>query len=940
MKSDEGHWRGQPELQFGDFRLLPLAGVLLHGDRVVRIGSRAFELLKVLVGRAGETVPREELMTRAWPTTTVVEDNLRVQISALRRLLGSDDASVQIVAAPGRGYRFAGVVASSVSPMAPSRLPRVTTRLFGREDSLASTVARLHTERLVTIVGAAGIGKTTLAMAAARAETSADLVFVDLSGLTDGQALPAMIAGSLGFPVTSADARPALENHFRKHPMLLVVDNCEHLLEPTAALLSDLLESTDALRVLATSREPLRLPGEWVFRLTPLGIPAGPLKDESEAARYPAVELFVDRVTAQADGFQFEPTDWPAVADICRKLDGIPLAIELAAAALPSMGATNLSANLQQSLEAAVRPRGAPGRQATLHAALDWSYRLLSEGERRMLRRLAVFGGTFTLTAAMEVAGGQEVGPDPLRVFVALADKSLVNVHMSGSEVRYRLLQMTRDFALAQMDAIETRAARQRHAKHQLRLLAEAEGRYTYEGRAAGIAAYAAMIDDIRAALDWSLGPGGDVALASQLIVDSVVAWYQLSLSWEGRERADRVLARVGELNDPRIEMQVRGARCIGMNYSLGAAPPTAAAFAELLAQAEALQDLSYKIMGHWGLWGADMYGGRFVDGMRRAEACGELARQTGKPSDLALATFMRIQPTASVGRLQAARDDAEQALGLYAAPGGASGIVRFQFDPRVSVRAIRSRIMWVQGNADQAMAEALACLGEANRTGHALSQAYALLDAGAQVALLVGDLDEAERAVQAHRRLIDDFGMGPRSLAQNFGNHAAVVAARSSGREAQELLLAALKEHPENRFPVRFPFLIGRMAQALAEGGRPREALGAIEAALVGFARHPEHWCRPELLRARAQVRLILGGGAAADAAEGDLKEALAIALAQDARGWALRAATDLALLSRTSGDRRAREDHLGRVLRTFDEGFATTDYRRAAAILASEPA
>jgi predicted ATPase/DNA-binding winged helix-turn-helix (wHTH) protein len=938
MTSDEGRQGDQAEWVFGDFRLLPQAGVLLHGDRVVRIGSRAYELLKILVEHAGEVVSREELMARVWPSTTVGEDNLKVHLSALRRLLGGEQGGVQILAVPGRGYRFIGVVTPGAAPLAQSRLPRVTTRLFGREDSLAATVARLQTERLVTIVGAAGIGKTTLATAAARAD-GGEPVFVDLSGLSDGEALPAHLAGVLGFPVTSSDARSALVNHFRKHPTLVVLDNCEHLIEATAALVADLLAETDRLRVMATSREPLRLPGEWVFRLTPLGVPPGPLQDARDAARYPAIELFVDRVTAQADGFQFVDHDWPAVAEICRRLDGIPLAIELAAAAMPSMGVANLIANLQQSLDAAVGLRGAPDRQATLRAALDWSYRLLSEGERRMLRRLAVFGGTFTLAAALEVAGGQEVGPEPLKVFVALADKSLVNVHMSGREVRYRLLQMTRDFGLAEMDAEEARAARRRHAQHQLKRLAEAESAHGYDGHGAGAARYAPMIDDLRAALDWAVGPQGDVALAARLIVDSVVAWYQLSLSWEGHQRADKVLARIAELGDPRVELQVRGARCIGMNYSLGAAPPTAAAFAELLAQAEALQDPAYVFMGQWGLFGSDMYMGRFQACMRRAEICGELARRSGRPDERALSTFMRILPAASVGRLRAARDDAELALRLYEAPGGTGGIVRFQFEPRMAVRAVRSRILWIQGLGDQAMAEALACLAEAERAGHALSRAYALLDGTAQVALLIGDVEEADRAVQAHRRLTDDFGLGARTLAMNFGMQAAVHAARTSGEDARDMLLDALKEHPENRFPLRFPFLIGPMAQALAEGGRPRDALGALETTLAGLARDPDHWCRPELLRARAQVRLRLGGAAAREVAEADLDAALAMTRVQGSRAVALRVATDLTLLAPAHG-RPGRTACLNAIVQTFDEGFSTADYRRALEVLGPAPA
>lgn len=929
----------QAEWEFGGFRLLPEAGVLLQGDRVVRIGSRAFALLKILVERAGETVTREELMARAWPATAVVEDNLKVQMSALRRLLGGDKMGAQIVAVPGQGYRFMGMVASRVAPLASSRLPRVTTRLFGREDSLAATVARLRTERLVTIVGAAGIGKSMLATAAARADGILDSVFVDLSTLTDASVLAALVAGALGFPVTSADARPTLISHFGKHPMLLVLDNCEHLLESATLLVAELLEATDDLRVLATSREPLRLAGEWVFRLAPLGTPNGPIQDEAEAAQYPAVELFVDRVTAQADGFQFAPEDWSTVAEVCRRLDGIPLAIELAAAAASNLGIADLSANLQQSLEAAVPPRGGPVRHATLHAALDWSYRLLSEGERRMLRRLAVFNGAFTLAAATEVAGGAEIEPDPLQVFIALADKSFVNVHMSGGEVRYRLLEMTRAFGLARMDALEARATRRRHAEHQLRRLAEEEGRHDQPERAAAIAVYAGMIDDIRAALDWALGPEGDVALAARLMVDSTVAWYQLSLSWEGRERADRVLARVGELNDPHADLRVRGARCIGMNYSVGVASPTAAAFGELSAQAQALQDPTYEIMGHWGLFGADMYLGRFREGLRRAEACGDLARLTGRPSDLALATYMRVQPAASLGRLAAARADADHALRLFEAPGGSGGLVRYQFEPRLVVRTLRSRILWLQGFADQALAEARACAGQAERSGQALTISYGLLDAAAQTAVLTGALDEADRLLAAHRRLIEDFAMGRRSLAANLGLRAAVAAARGTGVAAQDGLLAALKADPDNRFPLRFPALVGPMAQALAESGRPLEAMVILEEMLGGLVHDPEHWGRAELLRARAQVRLSLDGDAARPAAEADLEASVALAAAQGARTGALRAATDLAHLPAPSEVRRARAARLKALMQNFTEGFATADYRRAVAVLGKDP-
>src|SRR5690349_17658950 len=344
-------------ISFGPFRLAAARRLLLEGDEPVRLGSRAFDLLAALVERAGEVVGKAELVARAWPGTFVDESNLKIQVSALRRALGDGQGGRRyLVTVPGRGYNFVAPVSleepreapppPTVAPARVHNLPFAVTRMVGRDETAAALVARLSRERLVTIVGPGGIGKTTVALAVAErviADYEHGVWLVDLAPLGDPRLVPSTLATVLGLEVRSDDPLPWLVTFLADKRMLLVLDSCEHVVEAAADLVAEVLRGAPGVRALATSREPLRVGGERQHRLPPLDFPAEPAGLTAAAAlAFPAVRLFVERAAASLDGFELGDADAPLVADICRRLDGIALAIELAAGRVDVFGVGGL----------------------------------------------------------------------------------------------------------------------------------------------------------------------------------------------------------------------------------------------------------------------------------------------------------------------------------------------------------------------------------------------------------------------------------------------------------------------------------------------------------------------------------------------------------------------------------------------------------------------
>ncbi|MFO1315103.1 MAG: winged helix-turn-helix domain-containing protein [Burkholderiales bacterium] len=524
------------------------------GGHPAKLGARAFDVLLALVERRDRVVPKNELLELVWPSLVVEENNLQVQVAALRKLLGPQ----AIATIPGRGYRFTQPLDEDapargpprpVEPSAPpvatavprGNLPAALPPLFGRDAELGEVAALVGAHRVVSIVGAGGIGKTCLglAVAATLRERFADGAWwVELAALTDAGLVAATIARVAGVGLAPDRAPPdALAAALADAKLLLALDNCEHLLDAVARVVEALVARAPGVRVLVTSQETLKVPAEHSYRLPTLAVPAADVA-LADAAKCGAVALFVERAAAADPRFRLNAESLPAIVDVCGRLDGIPLAIELAAARVPLLGVDGLRARLDERFRLLTAgARTVLRRHQTLRAALEWSHGLLGPQEQVVFRRVGAFAGGFTLELAQRVAADGMI--DEWAVLDALGhlvDKSLVIAEGAG-EPRYRLLETTRAFAVECLAAAgETPAVLRRHAQAVAALLTRlSEGRLSFDRTRD--AAFAVEIDNVRAALAWATGPDGDRALGLSLAAHSNAVWLAIAGQAEGLRR-------------------------------------------------------------------------------------------------------------------------------------------------------------------------------------------------------------------------------------------------------------------------------------------------------------------------------------------------------------------------------------------------------------------
>ena len=543
--------------ELGPFRLDPDAGVLSQAGLPVALGSRAVAVLVTLVKRPNEFVQKRAILDAAWPGVIVEESNLAVQIFSIRRALAHAPGGEHwIETLPRRGYRFVGPVAElEDSPQvarrtsANSNLPEPLTSFVGRERELVEIKRLLAKKRLLTLVGMGGIGKTRLALQAAAEVMDAyrdGVWLVELGSITDASLVPATVAQVLGVrEKTSAPLIAMLCTHLKARQLLLILDNCEHLLDACAKLTDAVLRVAAEVAIIATSRESLRVDGEQTYPLQPLSLPE-PSADEQGIEHSEAVQLFVERAQRQLPDFELTAGRVAAVVDLCIHLDGIPLALEFAAARVRSLSVEEINARIGDRFKLLTGgSHTTQPRQHTLRATFDWSYDLLADDERTVLRRLSIFPGTFTLEAASSVASDDAIEEFAVIDLVSqLVDRSLVVADTSSGGARYRLLETTRAYALEKLtDPVEAQAVRHRHALY-LRDLFDDVGQ-TLRGLSdpRWHDLYLPERDNVRAALDWAFGDGGDPRLAVSLAGATRGIWRALSLQSEGRARIETAVA-------------------------------------------------------------------------------------------------------------------------------------------------------------------------------------------------------------------------------------------------------------------------------------------------------------------------------------------------------------------------------------------------------------
>jgi predicted ATPase/DNA-binding winged helix-turn-helix (wHTH) protein len=927
-------------LSFGPFELSTGNRLLTNGAKVVPLGARAMDLLIVLVEQANTVVGRRTLIERVWPQRGAEQVSLRVHISALRKALDQSDPGRRYIAnVPGRGYSFVVPVASvssptpgDINPSSRARLPARLMRMLGRRDALAAIELKLTEQRFVTIVGPGGIGKTTLAVAAAHEMSAAfngHIHFVDLAALGTASLIAPAIATALGVSVQTSNVVPALIDRLREAPTLIVLDCCEHLIDGASAVAEELIRHVPTLHLLATSREAMRVEGEHVHELSALACPP---EDGNMSAhdvlQYPAVQLLVDRVRAARGDFDLGDVDASIAAGICRRLDGIPLAIELAAGRVDIFGLSKTASLLDERLNLSwVGRRTAPPRHQTLNATLEWSYDLLGDAEKRVLSRLSVFSGGFTFEAAVAVIADETVDETSVSDCVwELRSKSMIAAQ--GQEGRLRLLDTTLAFASRQLaKGDEENRCRRRHALYYCDLFKQGVSTDVHEK----LKQLGDEIDNLRAALNWTFSVEGEAKIGIELAAASASVWMTMGLLAECREWMTKAISRIDKTSaGSRQEMVIQSALASCMMFTDGMTEESYASWAKTHLLAECLNDTDCQLDSLLVLWAHRIRLPSYAEATELADRCGDLADGSGNRGAIAMANYMRGVTYHHTGRILQAEAHFEMSLHRDDEASRQSLIKRFGYDRKVDALGVLANLAWLRGSSDQARRLNLMSIAEARQLDHAVPLCVALAWASFNAYLTSPDdlgtealanelVDHAAKyAVESYH----GFGLGIQALCR---------VRRDGGDAAAATLYRGLEKLSAARYGVFNWILQAEFARCTSVAGRPRQGLTVFERAKINL--DETQWYAPELHRIRGE--LALGNGEGLAAARQYFLGALDLSDRQASLSWALRAATSLAIAERSLGRKEAAWRRLQATYAKFREGLETPDLRLAKQVL-----
>lgn len=557
MNSGDGMTGEGLSFKFGRYVLTPALRLLVADGGPVPLGQRALDVLAVLVEQWPAVVSKDELIRRIWGGQVVEENTLAVHVSALRKALVDDRDGVHLIGTvPRRGYQLLTAVSTCAPPPispqlpVPGNLPRVETPIVGRAAEVVELAELLGTQSLITLAGPGGIGKTRLALAVGAhlaGKASQGVWWVDLAATTDPDRVAEAVARVLGLVLTDEQPLVRLAARLKGASRLLILDNCEYVAEGVASLAVALREASGC-RLLVTSLEPLGVAGEQVKRLAPLVVPSMSETTAAGALRAPAVELFMACIHRTAPDFALNDDNVEAVVHVCRRLDGVPLALELAAARAALLGARALARRLDERLlDLSDGRRDMAPKHRTLRALLDWSYGLLNATEQVVLRRLSVFAGGCTLEAAENVVADATLPDWQVAPHMAsLIAKSLVIAERTDQGARYKLLETTRVYARERLaEAGEVAGVSRLQAEYLLRVFDEVDRAVEKLGSATALKPVVPELDNLRAALDWCFGPSKSIALGLALTAVSVECWL-----YAGREAFTRVETAFTYLDD------------------------------------------------------------------------------------------------------------------------------------------------------------------------------------------------------------------------------------------------------------------------------------------------------------------------------------------------------------------------------------------------------
>jgi predicted ATPase/DNA-binding winged helix-turn-helix (wHTH) protein len=935
-------------ISFGPF-CLNVSERLLERDGVpVALGARAFDILAALAGRQGEVVEKKELMEIVWPGVIVDEGTLRFHMNGVRKALGDGrDGARYITTIAGRGYCFVfptthGEAVGQETERAGAsearaKLPSTLARMIGRDETVSDVTEELLSKRFVTIVGPGGIGKSTLAIAIAHQlmePFDSCVRFVDLSSTTDAQLVPSMVASAVGFVAHATDIVPNLVDFLADKKMLIILDSCEHVIEHAARVADAIFANTPDVYILATSREALRVDGEQVHQLSPLPTPPGDNDLGREAVLwFSAVQLFIERVTASGVRFHLTDADAPVVARICRDLDGIPLAIELAAGRVSAYGVEGIAELLGDRFALLGNARRtANPRHQTLSTTLDWSYNLLGLHERTLLRRLSIFAGPFSLKAAVAAAAFGDLGEMSVLDGVGnLISKSLISADLSGRSPNYRLLDTTRTYLRDKLrESGELRDVAYRHALHYLNLLEDESQR----GAAAeqGAAAARDYLGNIRAGLAWCFSEDGDPELGTSLAAAAGPLLVELSLLAECCKWAKRAIEALNESTLGTLrEINLQAALGHSLMFTEGNSDRVRECFKRGVDLARQLDQplMELRLLGGLHLYNERT--GNYRGAVEFAERSDVVAQAIGHPAALAAAGSFLGLSQHLVGNHEAARALLQKAL-TPDIPSPQANSIHFGFDYRNRSRITLARHHWLVGEVDQATALAEQTIADAAKLRHPVTLCIALIW-GITVALWAGDAEGSEQKIEAFVAHAKKHSLNPYT-AIGVGYRGELCVLRGDGETGVKLLTQALESLHAARYELVTTTLMIALAQGLEMTGRWSEALGVIDHAQDLVETNGDLLYLPEVFRTKGVILAGEGRGDPA-AAEASFQAALECARRQSALSWELRTATSYAGLMASQGRLDEAEALLASIFARFTEGSATKDLQAAQALL-----
>ncbi len=950
----ESHESNTTHYVFGPFCVVPAKRLLEKNGAPVEIGGRALDLLIALLVRPGRVLTKSDLIKQVWPDIIVEEGSLRFHMTALRRILGDGDENARYISTQvGVGYAFVAPLEIRSPGSQPAVIEAQATdgerverrcnlppraKLFGRETDLQLVIDHMLQPKLFTIVGPGGVGKTSLAIEVAHricAQGYQTARFVDLAQVEDQSLVLSALARSLEIPVQAEDSMFVLLAHLRTQRVLLVIDNCEHLIDAVSELVEQISDAAPNVGVLATSREPLRARGEYVHWLNPLEFPREPQHlSIEELLGFSAIRLFVERASSGNTALVLDDDDAQLIADMCQRLEGMALPIELAAMRVASHGlkSTHVLLGERFSLGWSGRRTALP-RHQTLRAMLDWSYDLLSPLQGLALERLSVFVGPFSQEAASQVIADTQIDTAAAaEILDELVCKGLVTIDHSDLRWTYRLLEMTRAYTrekLATRGDVEVNALAFRHAAFYMDLL----GRLGTSPNEIfdNSQRLASQLGNVRSSLEWSFGPQGDPGLALPLAAASAPLFLHFSLLVECRTWCTRAaeLLELGYFGTP-TEMELQAALGLVLMFTRGNSEAAQKALHRALDIAISLSDYwsQLRLLGRLQIFYERI--GDFASSLAWAEQASEVGNILNKPEAIAIAASLAGISHHLLGNQPLARQQLERSL-RNSLPSKRSGTIYYGFDHRNRTGLALARTLWLQGFPDQARRWAEQIEAEASALQHSVTYCIAMVWILC-IYIWTGDLKKAAASLERFATIAESNALGP-YIAAAHGLRAA-IAIRA---EQPDNSVAVLEESLAQLHGMRYELLTTSFEISLAEGLILRHQYEKARVLVDGTISHcrtsGDAFALPELLRIKSGLIKVMDGDDV-HAASVMLEEARTLSREQGAWAWELRASMDLAKLWLEQGNRLQALELLRVCRERVSEGFDTLDVCRLEAL------